>query len=61
MQTQTYEEKKRQKIGMKTLNYEKSQNIGMQTQNYEEKVQISGCNLRIMKKKAKDRDENSEL
>ncbi len=29
--------KKRQKIGMKTLNYEKSQNSGMQTQNYEEK------------------------
>ncbi len=47
MQTQNYEEKS-QNIGMQTQNYEKSQNIGMKTQTYE-------------KKKAKDRDENSEL
>ncbi len=32
----------------------------MQTQNYEEKVKISGCKLRIMRKKSKYRDENSD-
>ncbi len=39
----------------------KIQNIGMQSQNYEEKVKISGCKLRLMRKKSKYRDANSEL
>ncbi len=62
MQTQTYEEKG-QNYRDETQNYEKKVKIlGCKLRAYEKKVKISGfCKLRIMRKKSKYWDANSDL